>query len=74
MADLDPARVRELATDLIMYNARVLDGQAADTLADIPENEDLPLDDDGDAQWSALMTAVEAMAKTAVVTVAFPET
>jgi hypothetical protein len=68
----DPSRVRELATQLILHNARVRDGETADVLGEIPENQALPLDDDGDAQWSALMTAVEAMARTALVSVTFP--
>ena len=69
----DPARVRALATQLILHNARVCDGDAADTLGEISENDTYPQDDDGDARWSALMDAVEAAAKSAVVTVEFPE-
>ena len=73
MAEPDPARVRELATQLILHNARVRDGDAADTLGEIPENDAFAQDDAGDAQWDALMNAVEAAARTAVVSVAFPE-
>jgi hypothetical protein len=74
MADVPgPARVRELATQLILHNARVHDGDAADTLSEIAENETYAQDDTGDAQWNALMNAVETTAKTALISVAFPE-
>ena len=67
----DPARVRELATQLIMHGARTR-GDANDVLANITENEQFALGDEGDADWAALMKAVEAAAETATITISFP--
>jgi hypothetical protein len=67
----DPARVRELATQLIM-TAVQRRGDADDTLGQIVENDEFGLGDDGDAKWALLMAAVEAAAETALITIAFP--
>lgn len=67
----DPARVRELATQLIM-TAVQRRGDADDALGQIAENDDFGLGDDGDTNWAVLMKAVEAAAETAVVTISFP--
>jgi hypothetical protein len=68
MAEPDPARVRELAEQLVRYNARVRDGDSEDALTGIPENDTY-----SDEQWAALATAVERMAATAQISVTFPE-
>lgn len=68
----DPARVRELATQLIIQAARRRE-DANDALGQIAENDQFSLDGDGDANWAALMAAVEAAADTATITVHFPE-
>lgn len=67
----DPARVRELATQLIMHGARTR-SDANDALANITENEQFGMDDDGDTNWAVLMAAVEAAAETATVSISFP--
>lgn len=67
----DPARVRELATQLILHGARAR-SDANDVLGQIAENDHFGQDDDGDDNWAALMAAVEAAAETATVTISFP--